>query len=263
MDKISIYCLSVNNPERFNEMKDRFEKAGMQVTFSQDLAINNIEETKTTTEPCESIEPPQENIEIIETTQLAQEEIVSPVHKTTPLKTCTHGHWDFMHEFYNNSDKEYAIFIEDDVHIYKDFVKIIPHIIEDFNRMNLDILLLGYLLWENPSLILGNQFFRPIEKTDFNGKELTYYTYPCDLWGTQMYMLSRKQVKYFIEESIHKDDEKDLAADWLFTKKGVHTALLYPMLGVENGKQHYGIWVGQQNLHDNTHRFNYSEELYY
>jgi hypothetical protein len=133
MDRCSIYCLSVNNQERYLEMKERFDKAGMNVTFSESLAVN----------------------------QLVDENNDNNVEKR--IKSCTEGHWDFMHEFYNNSDKDYAIFIEDDVRIYKDFVNVIPKIIEDFEKQNLDILLLGYLLWDEPALFLGNQFLTLLE----------------------------------------------------------------------------------------------------
>jgi hypothetical protein len=69
-----------------------------------------------------------------------------------------------------------------------------------------------------------------------------YHHYPFDLWGTQMYVLSRKYAKNVIDtySDIFAYAEKaeidktmhPLSADWTITKNG-NRALLFPMLAFE------------------------------
>ena len=44
-----------------------------------------------------------------------------------------------IYNFYYKTNKKYGIFCEDDIHIHKDLIEIMPKILLDFNILNLDI----------------------------------------------------------------------------------------------------------------------------
>jgi hypothetical protein len=70
--------------------------------------------------------------------------------------------------------------------------------------------------------------------------------YPNDSWGTQMYMISRKQCIYlldkytngYLERSLENPEMIPFSADWTITKEGKR-ALLYPLRVIENGSMEY------------------------
>jgi hypothetical protein len=224
MDSCAFYCLSENNQERKETMKTRFEKLQLNVSFSDSI-------------PCygDSIE-----------------------NNVNKCKTCMQGHWDFVYHFFLQTDKEYCIIMEDDVHLHKDLVSMIPSIIKDFNNLNLDVLCLGYLIGDNPK---DDCYHHHILQTTINNNEHNYYHFPDHLWGCQMYMLSRKHAAIFVDDVARKEKEHTVGADFYFTKLG-NRALIYPMLAVEDGRKQYDHH-GQYWLHNSTFVNNYKEDLYY
>lgn len=172
--------------------------------------------------------------------------------------SCMYGHLDMITDFYN-SDKEIGIFCEDDICIHKDLSIILPEVIEDFKIMSLDIILLGYLLpykISNPNSICNT--------TKYN-----YYNYDDELWGTQMYMLSKSYAKYIIdtystnyaESSIINTNLIPFSADWTITKDTLNRAIIYPMLALEDGKKIYNH-EGQQNFHDRCHNEHFDPNIF-
>jgi hypothetical protein len=237
-DKCGFYCLSFQNPERKAAMENRFEKLGVDIFMYPGVTFDD------------------ERIEgrILD-------------HHTKRTWSFTYGHFDLIREFYFNSEKEYGVFCEDDIFIRKDFIEHLPKIINNFETMNLDLLLLGYLtqytIDENHS---GIYLKGPKSTSDH---PFSYYNLPDFIWGAQMYMLSRKQAweligKYsppYADISLTNHSMTPFNSDWTITKEG-NRALLYPMIALEDGKTKY-LDGGQHNYHQECHHNNYEPELFY
>lgn len=228
---IDIYCLSYNNVKRKLQMEDRFTKLNLKCTFYNGVGMNDKRILNSNN--CSSW-------------------------------PCMFGHLDMINNFYYNSEKEYGIFCEDDIYIHKDFNKILPNIIEDFKLLNLDILLLGYLTQFE---IKSNSMYFDL-KSDMNNLKYTYHNYPDDLWGTQMYMLTKKSAKYILEKytleyainSMTNNTLQPFSSDWTITKEG-NRALIYPMLAVEISDKKSGN-LGQDTYHENCKNLNYEPKIY-
>jgi hypothetical protein len=180
------------------------------------------------------------------------------------------GHLKMINEFYNDTTVEYGIFCEDDLNIHRDFNTLIPNIINDFKTLNLDVLLLGYLSnFEIESSYHGFNLKEHHEKTSLIVENYKYHNFTNDIWGTQMYMLSKNSSKKILdkygdesgyaERSFNNPEMTPFSADWTITKDG-NRALLSPPLAIEDGKSdlsHYGGHYGQYLFHKKSH------ELYY
>jgi hypothetical protein len=143
-------------------------------------------------------------------------------------------HIDSIQDFLNTTDEteKYCIVCEDDVLLSKRLLDTLPGICKIFLELELDVLLLGYL---SPDKVLDLERF-PVIKP---GKEFTYTGYHSDLWGSQMYMVSREYAKRLIEtfqpSYILRTDSLPYNPDWTITKCGKR-ALLSPMLALEEGE---------------------------
>ena len=182
------------------------------------------------------------------TTQNLNLQFVKPVESTdvrvleAPLEVRRNwaimfNHLDMLTEFLQSS-AEYGIFCEDDIFIRKGFSTFLPEIIQQFNRHNLEILLLGYLVpYKVVEIRPASEQFREF------GPNFTIHRYPDDTWGSQMYMLNRKSASqllqtYSLEYARRTLSESDLtpfSPDWTLTKDSEHRACIYPMLAVEEG----------------------------
>lgn len=155
---------------------------------------------------------------------------------------CDHRMYDIMlrhmasiRNFYEHSDQTHCIICEDDVHISNNFTNEINECVRMFDYLGLDVMMLGYLLpfklYELPNEILNKYF--PILCVDH---EHVVCQYPDDIWGCQMYMISRSYAKYLIDKYPHVSTGSGVpfSSDWIITKDG-NRALIYPMLAVEEG----------------------------
>ena len=106
INNYDIYCLSFNNLRRMTAMENRFKQLDIKCSFYDGVDSND---------------PRIFN------------------NNGFGAWSCMLGHIDMIKNFYENSEKEYGIFCEDDIFIHKDFNKLIPDIIEDFKLMELDI----------------------------------------------------------------------------------------------------------------------------
>lgn len=152
-------------------------------------------------------------------------------------------HLDCLQHFLNNSQMDYCIVCEDDIFISKDIVKSICDITTQFSHMSLDVLLLGYLLPYkiDMSTELHRHYFTEIGKCGSS----TFHRYPDDLWGSQMYMVSRKYaqhlitkmtIDYAVQCQCQHQVEFNYSSDWIITKPdGIKRALINPMIAVEEG----------------------------
>jgi hypothetical protein len=193
--------------------------------------------------------------------------------------TC-YGHLEMIHRFYNQTDCSVGIFCEDDILIHKDFKSLLPKIYEEFEKMNFEVLLIGYLC-ENE-----------IDKYS-NYKTIKYFytrykflEYPDDgTWGTQMYMLSRKSAgeilnlyyEGYADKTLNNKSLTPFASDWLITKyqsnssshsPGPKRALIYPQIVIEDdflNKEKYtpGSDVGQTEARDRCYMFSYKPDTFF
>jgi len=172
------------------------------------------------------------------------------------------NHMDMLKTFLE-SDADYGIFCEDDIYIRKNFKAYISTIVQGYEKFNLEILLLGYLLPYPSAEIKVNPEFKLLDN------QLLFLDYTNDLWGSQMYMFNRATAekfmrKYSVEYAILSSANPDLACfspDWTLTKEGKR-AIVYPMLAVEEGNvvTSHG---GQASFHDRCTKFNYDPNFYH
>jgi hypothetical protein len=145
------------------------------------------------------------------------------------------NHLDMLKTFIE-SNNEFGIFCEDDIMIRRDFATLLPEVIDAYTRLNLEIMMLGYLVPFAPAETKIHPEFSPA------GVNLSYLFYGDHTWGSQMYMLDRTTAqkflnKYTIEYSIKSELDKSVtpfSPDWTLTKDG-RRALVYPMLALEEG----------------------------
>ena len=139
------------------------------------------------------------------------------------------SHLECIKDFYYNTKESYAIICEDDVYIHNQLHDMLPRVIDDFKNLNLDILLLSYLLNHHPE-----NYYNMI----YDSNNFKYYNYDENLWGAHMYLISRHYAIYLIEKFdinwSNNNPDKPFSPDWIITKNGVK-ALLWPVLGVEEG----------------------------
>ena len=161
-----------------------------------------------------------------------------------------------------NTDATHCIVCEDDIKISKHLAEDLPQILDIFKTHKLDVLLLGFLF---PYEILPDQnhHFSRITRTD----KYQFLRFPDDLWGSQMYLMSRehahKMVTQYPPDYIIKQDGNSKTPynpDWILTKQG-NRALIYPMLAVEEGDSPMGN-QGHANYHQLCYLRNYVEGIH-
>jgi GR25 family glycosyltransferase involved in LPS biosynthesis len=220
----TIYCLNFNNPERKASMESRFKEIGIDdYVMSPGVPLSD----KRITVTCEH---------------------------TKKCHSCMYGHLDMIRNFLDNDSHPYGIFCEDDIMIDADFVNRINHVISDFEKQDLDIMLLGYLI---NHVIVG-------DSPSFEGTIYKYYEYvPKTIWGTQMYMMTRKHARYIVNKYGQQKMENlniPFSADWTITQEG-NKRIVYPMLAIEDGKTTYEH-PGQAHFHQLSHSVHLNSSNY-
>lgn len=235
-DNYEFYCLSFNNKERKESMMSRFEKIGIPCNFYEGVTFDDH--------------------------RIANR--MNP--NVTGRWSCAYGHLDMIHNFYHNSTKEFGVFCEDDLLIHKDLKSFMPKITKDFKELNLDVLLLSSLLpFKMNEQIPG---FKRKSTSYINSidKEYNYYNFVNEVWGTQMYMVSKKQAgvlldKYYTDYadmSLNNPDMTPFSADWTLTKDG-NRAMIFPMFASENNLKFYEDY-NQQVYHDKCYFVNFDKD---
>ena len=160
------------------------------------------------------------------------------VGRTRPY-AIMYAHLDMIRAFLD-SDADYGVICEDDVHIRKDFKDSIQTAIREYRERQLDVLLLGYLV---PHRL-------PEGISDYDDSQ----------WGTQMYLLDRESAADIYETFCDPSKVPVFASDWTITKYGKR-ARIYPMLAIEEGSvdsDHEGqIW-----FHRQCHDVHFDPEVY-
>lgn len=172
-----------------------------------------------------------------------------------------YGHLDMIREFYTNTSLDIGIFCEDDILIHQKFPEILPTILNDFTKIGLDVLLLGYLCYNPIENTSSTKICSGIDGYD-------YYNYShIGTWGTQMYMISRTYAKklldiysiYYADESLKNTNMVPFSADWTITKDGKR-GLIYPLLVIEDYSIEYND-IGQDYAHSQSYNFSYNENF--
>lgn len=136
------------------------------------------------------------------------------------------GHLGALRSFLRTG-RSHGVICEDDVLIRRSFPEDLELAIAGFESLGLDVLLLGYLLDYSPVTLHGNH--------QCVGPPFLFLSYGEDLWGSEMYLVSRDSAGAILEAF---DDRAKVAGpyspDWTITKFG-RRACVYPMLAVEEG----------------------------
>jgi len=224
MELVDIYCLSYNHPKRKSRMKEKF--AALQYS----------------------------NVHFYDGVGPDDPRMV----EYTWLSSCMLGHMDMIAQFFKESEKEYAIFCEDDICIHDKLAEHLPTIISEATSRKIDIVLLGYLMNYH---IPKDGTYGHFPMVDIS-ETRKLYTYSDELWGTQMYLISKSYAKHLLEKydleyAIRwRENPHHLtcyAADWIITKKTQHRALVFPPLCIENGEVEHYDHYGQRVFHKASH----------
>jgi len=240
-EKYKIFCLSFDNKERKKTMENKFKQ--LKIDY---LLYNGVDFKD------------------------------QRIHPDSYKKcwSCMYGHLDMIRMFYEDTNLDYGIFCEDDIYIHKDFKDIIPLVIQDFKNMKLDVLLLGYLVTFKIESYY-NGFELKYNDNNYNLENYKYHEFTNDIWGTQMYMLSKDNAKQLLDKydensnyaikSLNDETMTPFSADWTITKDG-NRALISPCLAVEDGKgelmTHFGGCFDQYNFHKNCHKAHYNKDIF-
>jgi hypothetical protein len=149
----------------------------------------------------------------------------------------------------------------------KEFANHIPNIIEEFETMKLDFLLLGHMTnYKIEDWISGYSL-----KHNFENRPYKYHNYPATEhghWGAHLYMCSRSHVQSLVDKygngyadaTITDSTLAPFSPDWTITKQG-NRALMYPMMAIEDAIGDYGHG-GQTEYHKSSTRLNYDPEFF-
>ena len=171
-------------------------------------------------------------------------------HKKRQL-SMTNSHLNIFKDFYHNKNSKYAIICEDDIIMHKEIKNILNKVIMDFTVLDLDILLLGYML---PYKISNyNSSLYNLIADMPTDSEFKYYNYPYFLSGTQMYIISKNYAKYILDKHyiMNYRNVTNFTIDKVLIHDG-NRALIYPMLAMENSEQ-------KDPYHKLCHKIHYNE----
>ena len=229
MEKTAFYCINYKDDFRKGKLETRFRNLGLHLHF---------------------VAPVEKNDPRLEVQNVPDDK-----------RTCAImlQHLDSIRHFMENTDLPYCIVCEDDILLTKHFRENLKEAVVSFEELDLDVLLLGYLA---PFKIESWNSWFPLKTESVHFR---YMGYPNDLWGAQMYLLSRKHAqelleKYTVEWAIQNVD-KPYNPDWTITKDG-NRAIMYPMLAVEEGTTKTDH-TNQNEFHHRVFITNYVEGLYF
>lgn len=163
----------------------------------------------------------------------------------------TYSHLDILYDFCMNNTKPYAVICEDDICFHLDFAHVFKKVLNDFNLLALDLLLLSYQL---PYKLDKNGTFAAFTlKTHMpEDAPFKYYNYPSYLYGTQMYLITRPFAMELLTKHYgnyaSNQDRRFLFDKILFKAK--RKAILYPMLALENNDQTDPYHILCRQIHD-------------
>ena len=242
-------CLCYKNETKKNSMIQRFETVGLPLQIYEGVSFTD---------------PRIINYTCSERQRRSPEEYERNNSLSVQrLWSVTYGHLDMIQRFLH-TEQPYGLFCEDDILVNRTFPDHIQNIMEDCKEMQVDCLLLGYMMtYKIEGWMQGYE-----EICTTTSRSYRYHNYPEELWGVHMYMLSRAGALKIIET--YANGYADVpnhvfSPDWTISKcPGVKRAIIYPMFAVEDGKdtiEHYNH-DGQYQFHMNTFKHNYIPEVF-
>lgn len=234
---MNLYCINYQNEERKARMTDRYQKLQLSGLFRKLIFTPEVHTSDSRLQ-----------VKDLEKTSLKDLRIYSIMLQ----------HLDSVRHFIEETSDEYCIICEDDIHISKELKMKIPGILKVFSSLNLKVLMIGYLF---PHKITPNNYFPLIAEYE----DLKYTGYEDDIWGCQMYLISRKYAEellstYTIDYAIH--GKKPFNPDWTITKcEKERRALIVEMLAVEEGNNHSDD-EAQKNFHLRCHQVHFNDSFY-
>ena len=209
------YCLSYNNEDKLLNMEKKFEMLDIECKFYSGVTPNDHRLKNAT----------------------------SKFNRRN--WAITYSHLDIIYDFYYNTKRKYAIICEDDILIHKQFGDILKKVIPDFENLNLDILLLGYMIPYKISSLYNLHKMYPLKCYMPPDSYFKYHEYPDYLSGSHMYMITRAYAKHVLDKyysNFAGIKDGSFIIDKTLIKEG-NRAILYPMLAIENDiqKDHYHL----------------------
>ena len=234
---IPVYVVNYKNDERKIKMTERFNTVGINPIFIKEVHSDDNRLNYDT---------PDNNIKRVWSIMLQ--------------------HLDCMRDFFENSDKAHCIICEDDIYISKNISNDIGNIVKNFDELELDVLMLGYLLNHkiDNNNYHHNHYFPVLNNATINNKYM-YHSYPDDIWGTQMYLISRNYASFLLNKFTPQFAFENIGSisynpDWIITKNGKR-ALINPMIAVEEGVN-LSDNEGQIHFHKQCCECNYDPDMY-
>ena len=229
MVSYQVYCLNFCNEQRRASMSQRFASVGINdVIFSDGVQLND--------------------------SRIAGRGLIEHTQKCW---SCMYGHLDMIRAFLD-TDCQVGVFCEDDILIDAGFAEKLNHVVGDFINLDCDTMLLGYLVGAPVSEHTHHKMAQTVYVDLETGVPTTfkYYNYGMDIWGTQMYMLSRAEAHRLHDKyacgAYANAKEQPFSADWTITKDGANKCMVYPMLAIEDGLTKYDH-DGQTEFHRLSH----------
>jgi len=232
MDNVGFYCVNYKDKNRREKMIERWNKLELPIHFvppveGNDTRLNNL-----------SID----------------------IEKEKRTWAIMLQHLDSIRHFIEQTDKDYCVVCEDDILVSKYLKMDMENIIQTYKKLNLDVMLLGYLV---PYTIHDDNHYYPLKERNHM---FSYHDYPNDLWGSQMYMVSRKHgkallEKYTIDYAIQTiNNEIPFSPDWTLTKFG-NKSIVYPMVALEEGDTKCNLDC-EISYHQRCFKQNYVERIF-
>ena len=234
IQKTQIYCINFNDPDRRSKMSNRLISIGLTPNF---------------TEPVYDTDPRIESVDF-----------AKYPHVNARTSAIMLQHLDSLQLFVETTDAEYCLVCEDDVLISRKFLEEYESVMQKWETLELDVLLLGCLQFFR--LYVGAAWYDHLTTSDDG--QLSIFRHPDHLWGSQMYVVSRKWAEYLYKtytvEYAQEHPELPHNPDWIITKMG-RRAMVYPMLAMEEGETKLGDH-SQRNFHQSVFLENYDETRY-
>jgi len=231
---VKFYCINYKDEERKNKMAKRWETLGLDLIFTDPVEITDAR-----------LDIPNIDFEKRTWSIMLQ-------------------HLDSIRHFVEKTNADFCVVCEDDIVVSRHLADDLPEIIKVYNELYLDVLLMGYLV---PYRITDDNHYYPLKSRNF---KYSYHDYPNDLWGSQMYMVSRKHgiallQKYTIDFALQSlklpaEIQKPFSPDWTITKFG-NKSIIYPMIALEEGDTKCNMEC-EISYHQKCFKLNYVERVF-
>jgi GR25 family glycosyltransferase involved in LPS biosynthesis len=127
------------------------------------------------------------------------------------------------------TNKDYCVVCEDDIHIHKDFSILVDDCIFNMEYYNMEIVLLGYLIDGLP--YPGDRIVSSI-----NQKQLIhFYKYHESIWGAHCYLIKRCYAEHMLKYFSEPVYDIPYSPDWIITKLTGKRSFVWPPLAIEEG----------------------------